>query len=145
MPFAFRSPHDAPLRHGADLIGLARWLDQGGQREESLALFRRSVELGLPDDLLFRALWDIALLEKRLGREQAALAVLSDLAASRNPYRVRALEELAKHYEHRERNYPMALEMTRAALALEATPAIRRREERLKARADRHASRRLPL
>ena len=101
--------------------------------------------MGLPDDLLFRTMWDIALLEKRLGREDAALAGIADLAAVRNPYRVRALEELAKHYEHRERNYAMALEMTRNALALEDTPAIRRREERLKARVERPRSRRLPL
>ncbi|MGD0497197.1 MAG: ribonuclease H-like domain-containing protein [Bryobacteraceae bacterium] len=145
VPFAFRSPRDAPLRHGADLIGLARWLDQGGRREEALGLFRRAVELGLPDDLLFRALWDIASLEKRLGREDAALAAAAELAASRNPYRVRALEELAKHYEHRERNYAMALEMTRNALALEDTPAIRRREERLQARIGKPLPRRLPL
>ena len=48
--------------------------------------------------------------------------------------RVRALEALAKHYEHRERNYMMALEMTRTALALDDTPEIRKREARLKAR-----------
>ena len=41
---------------------------------------------------------------------------------SRNPYRVRAFEEIAKHYEHREKNYAMALEMTRNALAFEDTP-----------------------
>jgi hypothetical protein len=50
---------------------------------------------------------------------------------------VRALEALAKHYEHRERNYAMALEMTRTARELEDTPAIRRRELRLKARQER--------
>jgi hypothetical protein len=44
------------------------------------------------------------------------------------------LEELAKHYEHREKNYAMALEMTRSVLALEDTPGIRRRETRLKSR-----------
>jgi uncharacterized protein YprB with RNaseH-like and TPR domain len=134
VPFAFRSPEDAPLRHGPDLIGLARWLDQGGRREEALSLFRRAVDMGLPDDLLFRTLWDIAAMEKRLGREDAALAAFAELAESRNPYRVRALEELAKHYEHRERNHAMALEMTRNALVLEDTSALRRREERLKAR-----------
>jgi hypothetical protein len=42
-----------------------------------------------------------------------------------------ALEELAKHYEHREKNHTLALEMTRAALEHEETPALRRREERL--------------
>ena len=127
VPFAFRSPADARLRHGADLIGLARWLNQADRREEALRLFQRAVEMGLPDDLLFRTLWDIAAMEKRLGREDAALAAVTELAGSRNPYRVRALEELAKHYEHRERNYAMALEMTRSALEVEDTPAIRRR------------------
>src|ERR1035437_9395228 len=39
VPFAFRSPEDAPLRRGPDLIGLARWLDQAGRREEALSLF----------------------------------------------------------------------------------------------------------
>jgi hypothetical protein len=93
------------------------------------------VELGLPDDLLFRTLWETALLEKKVDRMEASLAVLTDLAACRNPYRVQALEELAKYYEHKERNYAMALEMTRSALRDEDTPALRRREERLKARA----------
>ena len=137
VPFAFRSPEDAPLRHGPDLIGLARWLDQGGRREEALSLFRRAVEMGLPDDLLFRTLWDIAATEKRHGRDDAALAGLVELAGSRNPFRVRALEELAKHYEHRERDHSMALEMTRTALALEDSTALRRREERLKGRIQR--------
>jgi uncharacterized protein YprB with RNaseH-like and TPR domain len=145
VPFAFRSPEEAPLRHGADLIGLGRWMEQAGRREEALRLYRRGVELGLPDHLLFRTLWDIASTEKRLGRFDAAVAAAVELAGSRNPYRVRALEELARHYERRERNYAMALEMTRAALALEDTPAIRRRELRLVARMERPRSRTLPL
>jgi hypothetical protein len=90
--------------------------------------------MGLPDDLLFRALWEMAAVERRLGRNDASLATITELAASRNPFRVRALEELAKHYEHREKNYAMALEMTRSALAIEDTPEIRRREARLKTR-----------
>ena len=57
--------------------------------------------------------------------------VITELAGSPNPYRVRALEELAKHYEHRERNYAMALEMTLNALEIEPTEALRRRIARL--------------
>lgn len=134
VPMAFRAPEEAPLRHGADFIGLARWLLAAGRREEALRLFRRAVDLGLPDSLLFRTLMDMAQEEKRAGREAAALAVFTDLAASRNPYRLHALEELAKYYEHRERNYPMALDMTRAALALADTPALRHRKERIERR-----------
>lgn len=137
VPFAFRSPDCAQVRHGADLIGVARWLLETGRADESLALFRRAVDMGLPDHLLFRTQWDIAAIERRIGRADASLAVLTDLAAARNPYRVRALAELAKHYEHNERSYSMALEMTRAALAFEDSAELRRREERLKGRLSR--------
>ena len=132
VPLAFRSPEEAALRHGADWIGLARWLNQSGREEEALRLLRRAVDMGLPDHLLFRTLWDIAELERRAGRPDASLSLITELAATRNPYRVRALEALAKHYEHRERNYTMALEMTRTALQIEDRAEIRGREERLK-------------
>ena len=141
VPFAFRSPSPAPLRHGADWIGLARWMQQAGRREEALGLFRRAVDAGLPDHLLFRTLWDLAALEKRLGHGEAALAAMTELSTAPNPYRAQALEELAKHYEHRERNHAMALEMTRAALAVADSPELRRRELRLQARLARQATR----
>jgi uncharacterized protein YprB with RNaseH-like and TPR domain len=137
VPFAFRSPGDAAFGHGADHIGLARWLLQAERQEEALRLFRRALELGLPDDLLFRTMWDVALLERRMGKHDAALAMVTELTVSRNPYRVKAFAELAKHYEHREKNYAMALEMTLSALAIEDTPEIRRREQRLKLRLSR--------
>jgi hypothetical protein len=144
VPFAFRTGDGHSLghglRHGADLIGLGRWMLQAERQEEALELFRRAIQVGLPDDLLFRTMWDIAAMERRLGRMDAALAMVTDLKVSRNPYRVRAFEELAKHYEHRERNYAMALEMTRAALGFEDNPQIRRREQRLKGRVERSGS-----
>jgi uncharacterized protein YprB with RNaseH-like and TPR domain len=131
VPYAFRSPHQTPLRHGAELVGLARWLRAAERREEALELFRRAVGSGLSDALLFRTLWDIAALEKKLGRQQAAVAVLADLSASPNPYRLPALVELAKFYEHRERDYARALELTRAAIAIEDSAELRHREARL--------------
>src|SRR6185295_4557790 len=56
VPFAFRSPENAKVRHGADLIGLGRWLDRSDRGEEALRLYRRAIEMGLPDHLLFRTL-----------------------------------------------------------------------------------------
>ena len=143
VPQAFRAPEEMVFRHGTDLIGLARWLLREQRQDEALRLFRKAVDLGLPDELLFRTLWDTAVMEKRLGRMPAAVAAFTDLAASRNPYRVRALEEVAKFYEHHERNYTMALEVTRGALAIEDTPALRRREGRLGKRVTRVRMRRL--
>lgn len=131
VPQAFGSPDAVIFRHGADMIGLARWLLQSGREEEALGLYRRAIDMGLPDHLLFRTLADIGSMEKRLGREAAALEVFTDLAASPNPFRARAFEELAKYYEHHERNYAMALEMTRSARALDDSPELVRREERI--------------
>jgi uncharacterized protein len=144
VPLAFRSPEDARLLHGADFIGLARWLERGERYDEALHLFRRAVDLGLPDHLLFKTLWDISALEKRLGRPEARLAAIAELAQSRNPYRAKALEELAKHYEHRERNLSMALEMVKTARQLEDTAGLRRRAERIGLKLEK-ARRQMPL
>jgi uncharacterized protein len=130
----FRSPEEAGLRHGADLIGLSRWLRDAGRDAEALGLLRRAVEMGLPDPLLFRTLWDIGLEERRRGSVESALEVWRDLAGSRNPFRVRSLVELAKHYERREKNYAAALETTLDAIAIGESPGLRSREVRLRKR-----------
>ena len=142
VPFAYRDPAATRFAHGADLVGLARWFQKAGERDQALNLMRRAVDLGLPDDLLFRTLWDMAAIEKRLGREDAALAVLTDLAASRNPFRIAALEAVAKYYEHRERNYALALETIRGARALQDSPSLRQRQARLERRLARPQPRR---
>ncbi len=134
VPEAFRNPETVPVRHGSDLLGLARWLARVEKPEQALRLFERSVAVGLPDDLLFPTLLEAGLLRKKLGLWTAALETFTDLTLSRNPCRARAGEELAKYYEHRERNCAMALDMTLAALEWEETPELRLREARLRRR-----------
>lgn len=150
VPWAFRSPEDAPIAHGADMVGIARWLRGEERYEEALRLFRRAVERGLKDDLLFRTLWDTALLEKKLGRDKEAVPVFTELSTCRNAYRLTALEELAKYYEHREKDYARALEHTRTALNLGGPPALHVRAARLerrlvKKRPQREQTAKLPL
>jgi len=134
VPHAFHAPDQVQFAHGAEMVGLARWWRQAEQHDNALALFRQAVDRGLPDELLFRTLWDIAALEKKLGREHAALPILTELADCRNPWRAAAFTELAKYYERRERNYGMALEMTRNAIDLKPSEALRRRQARLEKR-----------
>ena len=131
VPEAFRDPENVRARHGADLLGLARWLQVSGRSEEALRMTRRAIELGLSDQHLFRALFEAGALERKLGQEHAALATFTDLTLSRNPYRVRAFEELAKHYEHREKNFAMALECVLAARDDEDSEALAARQRRL--------------
>jgi hypothetical protein len=129
VPQAFRK--GGTPKHGSEMLGIARWVLRTGEAEEARALMARSIEAGLPDDLLFQTLWEIAALDRKLGAEERALAGWTDLAACRNPYRVRALEELAKREEHRGKNPAKALEFVREALEHEDRPELRRREERL--------------
>jgi uncharacterized protein len=131
VPRAFHAPEQAQFAHAAEMVGLARWWRQADQHENALALFRQALDRELPDELLFRTMWDVAALEKKLGREHAALPMLTDLASARNPWRASAFTELAKYYEHRERNYGMALEMARNAFDLDPSEALRRRITRL--------------
>jgi len=141
VPLAFRDPQNLPFRHGSEIAGIARWLREAGDLEQSRALFRRAIavskpDAGMPDNLMFRTLWDLAALERKLGADEQAVAIWDDLAAVRNAFRIPALEELAKHYEHRQKDLARALETTRAALSLmdgsqADSPALRRREQRL--------------
>ncbi len=148
VPAAFRKS-DAEslaklgLRRGEDLTGIARWLLAAGQTEEALEVWKRAVDAGLPDPLLFRTLLDIALLEKKLGRINAALSVFTELAGCRNAHRVTALEELAKYYEHEERNYGLALEFTNQAIAFESGEGLHQRRKRLERRLAKPRPRRL--
>jgi hypothetical protein len=134
VPQTFRDPAGVTVRHGADLLGLSRWLIAEERQEEALGLMRRAIEIGLPDALLFKTLLDIALLEKKRDNEVAAIELFADLVASPNPYRARAYEELAKYYEHREKNFGMALEMTKGALAIDGSAGLRSRMQRLETR-----------
>jgi len=148
VPAAFRSTDSESLsrlgvRRGEDLAGIARWLVTTGQHEQALELFKRAVQAGLPDKLLFRALWEIALLEKKLQRPHAALGMFTELAGCRNEFRTCALEELAKYYEHEERNFAVALEFTIQALHFGESAALRHRKERLEKRLAKPRARRL--
>ncbi|MEO5925635.1 MAG: ribonuclease H-like domain-containing protein [Bryobacteraceae bacterium] len=129
VPHAFKD--NSGLQHGAEIVGMARWILKTGEPSEARALFARAVDAGLPDALLFKTLWEIAALDRKLGADDQAVTAWTELATARNPYRMKALEELAKHEEHRAKNPARALEWTRAALEHEDTPELRHREQRL--------------
>ena len=122
------------------LLGIARWLQAAGRLEEAHRLMRRAVAIGLEDRHLFRTLFDAGMLEKKLGLDDAALATFTDLSPPPNPCRARARrEELSKHYEHREKNYAMALECVQAARELGDSEALGARARRLEARRQRRS------
>jgi len=139
VPTAFRATDFQALaqigvKRGEDLAGIARWLLATDQPEQALGLLKRSIDTGLPDALLFRALWDVALIEKKLGCHAASVRVFTELVSCTNPFRFRALEELAKHYEHEENDFALALEFTNKALAARPSSSLLHRRTRLEKR-----------
>ena len=139
VPTAFRDTDSLALsrlgvKRGEELAGIARWLLAAGELEKALDLMKRALDARLPDHLLYRTLWDIGVLEKKLGRPHAAVKIFSELAGCRNEHRCAALEELAKFYEHKEQNFAFALDFTNQALSAAATPALAHRRARLEKR-----------
>jgi uncharacterized protein YprB with RNaseH-like and TPR domain len=131
IPVAFDDPLACALTHGAELSGLARWLATQERLEEAAILYRRAIKAQIGDELLFRCLWELGLIEKKQSRMAEALTIWTDLAQSKNPYRAEALVELAKYYEHTEKNLFMALECTLDALKHERSLDLEHRQERL--------------
>ena len=138
MP-AYSDPGKASLHHGQDLLGLARWLRNQGNHESALELYRKAIHAGLPASGLLPSLWESAQIERRLGNHEAQFQLLQDLARVANAYRADAFVELAKHFEHREKDYERALEMTRNAQSHAPSTQLEHRERRLLRKAGRAA------
>src|SRR5690606_37453766 len=115
---AFAAAKDAALHHGADLLGLARWLRRSGDDEAASAAYRRALQADMADADLFAGLWEAALIERRRGLHDRKRDLLLDLSQSRNAYQAQALEELAKHYERCEKDFPRALDLAQQSAAL---------------------------
>lgn len=125
------SPNRAGLRHGQDIHGLARWLTKLGKEGQALALYRTAIRSRLPRRDLFAALWEAAQLERRAGRHEEQVQLLRDLTRASTLHRAAAFVELAKHYEHRLKDYALALKMTRNALRHAPSEELCHRERRI--------------
>ena len=100
-----------------DLFSLSRIFDRARATEKSVATCKQALTAGLPETVETRALWHLASQHKRSRQHQHAVELWKSLVAREDSYAVKALEELAIHYEHRERNVGTAMEYTMAAIA----------------------------
>lgn len=139
VPAAFREP--ARLKRGAEMVGLARWFSNEGRLEDAATLMREALKRNLDEPLLFETLWRLADIERKAGRDDAAVALWLELAGLENPRRAEALTRLAIHFENKARDFPRALRYAEQALLLERREDWRKRVERLR----RKLSTRTPL
>lgn len=99
-----------------DLFGLSRFLERRGDRDRAQVACTQALQLGLPAEIRPRARRELALLAKRRGDFKAAAALWHELAADPQDG-VLACEQLAIHYERRDRDLARAVEFARLGLA----------------------------
>lgn len=108
-------PLSNKVDHPVDLFAMGKLFDDLGFIDTAAALYAHALENDLPEEILGDAVQRWSLLEKR--RENYLLAIeLWQRAAVR--HEVYAYEELAKYYEHRDKDYREATRWTEAAINL---------------------------
>jgi len=123
-----------------DLFSLSRIFERAGVREKSVSTCQRALTAGLPPALETRALWQLASQHKREHRHDRATELWLELTRRAPEFAAKACEELAIHYEHRQRDFATALRFAESALErLRAKnlptaklPRLNRRLERLR-------------
>ena len=97
----------------SDLIGIGRLYESIGRLEDAARIYQQSLNSHLPESVYLQILKKLPSLYKRLGDWSNAVDLWKQAAKAGQIY---AHIELAKYYEHRERDYTSALEMTQTAL-----------------------------
>ncbi len=130
-------------RHAAEMVGLGRWLRGAGELEQAAVLFEEAIDAGLGEELLYPTLWDLAALERKRDRVERALELWEELSTAPSAFRVKAIVERAKHYEHRAKDPERALELTREAFLHPVSGRdvveLKQREQRLEKRLEKRA------
>jgi uncharacterized protein YprB with RNaseH-like and TPR domain len=112
---------DDPLNvvHGLDLVAMGKMFESLGRLEEAAQLYEHGLAHDLPEEIYWDTVQRLSFAQKRRGNLSAAVALWREAANSGQIY---AHVELAKFYEHKQRDYGEAAQWTHQALALVSTP-----------------------
>jgi len=108
-------PFDESIQHGLDVIALAKLHEDLDEWEDAARLYERGLEMDLAEDDFWKAVRRLSVLQKRRGDLEAAIHWWEQAAAKGHVY---AYVELAKHYEHRIKDYVRARKWAAAALKI---------------------------
>ncbi len=114
MAFMLNEPHSEEITHPEDTAALARFFEAMGDKPQSVALYQRALQEGLPPNLYWDTLEKFSFLLKRSGEWEPAIALWEQAALAGHLY---AFEELAKYYEHHASDLSAAREWTIQAIA----------------------------
>jgi uncharacterized protein YprB with RNaseH-like and TPR domain len=113
-------PFGETLGHATDGYSLGMIYESLGQREEAQRAYEQALRERLPPDLHEDALCRLSFVYKRTGQIERAVQIWEALREEGEAY---AYVELAKYYEHRQRDYLRAAKLVCEALALDGLPA----------------------
>ena len=105
--------NDELIQHGLDMIALAKLHEDLDQWELAARLYERGLEMDLDEEDFWKAVHRLSVLQKRRGDLESAVGLWEQAAAQGHVY---AHVELAKHYEHRKRDYMEAQKWAAGAL-----------------------------
>jgi uncharacterized protein YprB with RNaseH-like and TPR domain len=108
-------PLHESIEHGLDRIALAKLFEDLGKWDEAARLYERGLEQQLPEADFWQAVQRLSILQRRRGDLSEAVRLWEKAAKNGHIY---AHVELAKHYEHRVRDYAAALQWTQKAMEL---------------------------
>ena len=98
-----------------DLFSLAKYYYQRNYIEAARPLFHHVLDSAKNSQLKVEALFFLSMLYKRAGGYQQSSELFQQLLKIRGDH-ADAIEELAKYFEHKEKNYQAALELINGAL-----------------------------
>jgi uncharacterized protein YprB with RNaseH-like and TPR domain len=107
------NPFDGKVQHGLDFVALGKLFEDIGHWEEAARLFERGLECDLTESDFGVAVRRLSILQKRRGDLSEAVRLWKAAAGRGHLY---AFIELAKHYEHKERDLKSALKWAKLAL-----------------------------
>jgi tetratricopeptide (TPR) repeat protein len=102
-------PHGFGELPGLDLVALARLFEELEHYEDAVALYELGLGRDIPEEHFWKTVMRYALLYKRRGEWEKAVALWEKAAEHGDPF---ACIELAKYYEHRIGDYEKALSTT---------------------------------
>jgi len=107
------NPYDGKVEHGLDFVALGKLYEDLGHWDDAARLFERGLEFGLDESDFGVAVKRLSILQKKRGDLEKAVRLWEESAKRGHLY---AYIELAKHFEHKQRDTKSALKWTKSAL-----------------------------
>jgi len=114
------NPPGEAMGHAVDKYSVGIIYESCGQQEEARHAYEQALKEQLPPDVQEDALRKLSFVCKRTGQIEQAVRIWEALREKNKAY---AYVELAKYYEHRQRDYLQAARLVCEALALDKLPA----------------------